>query len=176
LFLCAAVIAAAVAGFLGFATGQVVVRYGAIALFCALVALVWAYRTFLLVLLSWAGMRCRRGGPVRFDRDAGQVVFGPRKDHMAFPLSLVVAVQVIPTTALGIGGDVWAAVTADRSPTGYVLRWLASWTRVYQLNLVLRDGDRLNLVNWRVWGETEQDLARQLAEFLGVPLEGPATT
>jgi hypothetical protein len=170
------VVAVGAAGFLDFVTEQVVVRNAAIAIVCAVLVVLTAYRAFLLVLLSWIGMRGRRGGPVRFDRDADRLVFGPRKDYMTIPLRSVAAVQVLSTTSLGVGRDIWAVMTADRSPVGYVMRWLASGMRVYQLNLVLRDGVRVNLVNWRDWGETEQELATRLAGFLGVPLEGPATT
>jgi hypothetical protein len=95
---------------------------------------------------------------------------------MTFPLSQVAAVQVRSTTAFGIGGDIWAAATTDRSPSGYLLRRVASGARAYPLNPVLRDGERLNLVNRRVWGQAEQDPARQLAAFLGVPLSSPETT
>jgi hypothetical protein len=44
---------------------------------------------------------------------------------------------------------------------------------VYQLNLALADGSRLNLVNWRHWAESEQTLTAQLADFLRVPMDEP---
>jgi hypothetical protein len=53
-----------------------------------------------------------------------------------------------------------------------LLIWSAGRGPVYQLNLVLTDRSRLNLVNWGRWGEPERAVTRQLAEFLNVPVTG----
>jgi hypothetical protein len=84
-------------------------------------------------------------------------------------------VQLIPTTAFAIGGDIWRAVTVDRSLLGCLLIWSAGRGPVYQLNLVFTDGVRLNLVNWGRWGASERAVTRQLAEFLNVPVTGLET-
>lgn len=146
-------------------------RWFAISLFVA--AVVGAVRTFLYVMLSWTAMRWRRGSPVLFDRDKYQVVFGPGTGYVTVPLGSAVALQLLRATAGAVGGDVWRALTADRSVIAFPLRWPGGSPRVYQLNLALADGSRLNLVNWRHWAESEQTLTAQLADFLRVPMDEP---
>jgi hypothetical protein len=163
----------AVAGVIDFMTGQVVVQNLTLAACCLGIALVGAVRTTVLVFLSWATMRWRRGGPVDFDPRGDQLVFGPGTDNLTLSLSTIAALQLIPTTSLSGGAGVWKAATADRSMLGSLLKLFVARTKMYQLNLVLKDGLRLNLANWRAWDEPQRELVRRLAEFLEVPLEGP---
>jgi hypothetical protein len=166
----------AFAGAIDSVKGQVVVRSPTFALVCTGVALVGAVRTLLLVTLSWATMRWRRGGPIECDRSRGRLVFGPRTEHLTFPLNSIAGVQLVEVASPAASSGVWEAITADRSPLGYLLKWAVARTKTYQLNLMLHNEHRLNLANWRNCGQPEQQLTRQLAEFLGVPLEDHGLT
>jgi hypothetical protein len=163
-------------GVADFMLWRVVVRDPTSALFLALVSLMGAFRIFLLAMIGWATMKWRRGGPIEFDRDGDRVVFGAGCEQPPFPLSAIAAVQLVRTTSRAVAGDIWRAMIADKSKVGYLLVWGAARSKIYQLNLVLSDGSRLNLVNWGSWGEPQRALTQQLAEFLNVPLTGEQPT
>jgi hypothetical protein len=164
------VAAVAIVGFIDFQTGQAFIQSPTMAMSCLVVAVVGAIRTMILIAISWATMSWRRGGPLELDRKDNRLVFGPGTHNLTFPLSTITGLQLVMTTSLAAGGDLWRAVTADNSILGHLLKWVLASTKTYQLNLVLIDGMRLNLVNWRRWNQPEQDLTRQLADFLKVPL------
>src|SRR5262249_1783470 len=130
--LVAGITVVALAGVVDFMTGQLVVQNVAVAMSCAAAALLRAGRPLLLVVLSWAAMGWRRGGPLEFDRSRDRLMFGPRTDHLTLPLSAIAGLQLITTDSLAVGGNIWGAVTADRSMLGYLLKWFVGGTRTYQ--------------------------------------------
>jgi hypothetical protein len=129
----------------------------------------------IVMLYWWVIKRSRDAGPIHFDRDANQLLFGRLSQQQTRPLGTIAALQLMPTTVL-------ATMEKEFPPqTQRVLRliddllkwWLARKV-VYQLNLVFADGARLHLTDWKK-RPAIQALAVRLAAFLTVPLTIPGT-
>ena len=111
-----------------------------------------------------------RQSGTHFDRNASLLRFGPPTEPETRALSTIVAIQLVPTTVRAV-----SSLVSDPS-TGLIGRaanWVFSKIKTYQLNLVFADGSRLILTSWENRRAMEE-LARQLAEFLKVPVIGPA--
>ncbi len=143
-------------------------------------------------LVFWTVMK-RHGasGPIHFDRDSKQLLFGQISQQQTRPLSTITAVQLISTTQRALLEKEAAHEKEAARPAHWLVRvlecafsprrnwqdrlinYLATWREaksvVYQLNVVFADGSRLNLTDWKKRHLIEA-LAQRLAEFLKVPL------
>jgi hypothetical protein len=126
---------------------------------------------FILGSLRFKDLRKR--GPIDFDRDAGCVRFGPVAEQQTRSLKDIASFELYPRSSVTIYDAIVDESPSAKKPPAWLsafFRWAIRLDeRCYQLDLVYTDGTRLYLTAGRK-PEPIQDVARQLAEFVKVPL------
>ncbi len=130
---------------------------------------------FLQVCIIRTIINARRDhGPAHFDKENHQLIVGPSFLQETHPLEMIVAVQFLRTTLQDCVAPARSisATRAKVEPDGFsvkAIRWGMGRVKVGQLNLVFKDGSRLNVAN----GTNKAlpvTIAQRIADFLGVPL------
>lgn len=144
------------------------------------------------ILLCWNLVKRHTAtGPIHFNRDTDQLLFGQLSQQQTRLLSAIAGLQLMPTTVQALL-EVEASLEKEASRPApwqvrallwtcpsrrswqerlidHLAKWWESKSVVYQLNLVFADSSRLNLTDWKKRPPI-QALAQRLAEFLNVPL------